>query len=1064
MSHDIKTVKGSKGGKSGGGGSAPYEAPDNLLVDSTAYIIDLISEGEIEGWANPAMPGTCIFFDDTPLQNADGTFNFEGVEYWLREGTPDQDPVPGFSAVENEISVGVEITEPIPVVRSIAGDDIDAVRIKVGVSNLSTLDVNTGDLTEATVEFDIEMQVGVAAFEKIGSYSISGKTTSGYQRGYRIELPPLRPVNFKIVRTTPDATSSELQDSLFFISMTEIIDAKLSYPNTAYVALAIPAAAFGGSIPRRSYRMKGVICWVPSNYDPVARTYDETTIWDGTFKLAYTSNPAFFTYTVYIENRWGLGERISVALVDKWNIYTIGKYCDGMVDDGFGGLEPRFQLNGVMNTRKRAYDVITQLSAAMRAVTYWGLGSVVTVQDAPADPVKLVVNANVVGGNFNYSGTALAARKTAAVASFRHPDDHFRLKPGIVYEDVDAIARFGRRQVDLSMPFNTSPGAALRYCKWLVDTNINQTEMVNYQAGFDHASLRPGNRILISDKYRVGYRMAGRILSINPDRVTVTLDDKVYLEAGETHTLMVTTDVGKFEEYAFAGSLSGNHSVIVVDTALPSDILHGTPFVVKATNLLPRLFSCLSNKPEDNLYSVVAAQDDANKYARVEQDILVDDGDPYILPNINLVPAAPSSVNVDVWYGSQPAGIVATATWPVSADSPVATYRVEFTNSSGVRNFVQDTRTVSLDIPIAGNHKGPYKIHVAAENALQSRSIFTTKEFTIPNSVLIPDMVTGFRIKLLGDQAQLAWNAGKANVSHFYIRHVPVGVAAKWARGIDVDADVVGRSIQVAALPGTYMIKAVSVFGTVSDVAAIITNVGSSLVNYNVVSVMDEAPLFLGVKSTGVTIDGDALVMDGVYSGEYLFDQQLDLTDVYQSRLSARFVGFGVSENNFMSGWIPLSGVERLAGEVSESLWDVTLQIRTTLDDPASPSAVWSDWIAFRVGDEIARGYEFKVVMNIADLNASIRIVELEVSVDMPDRVVGGDDIDCPVGGVYVTFSPAFKERPAITVTGQELPTGARDIRSNVTGAGFHQKYVNSSDGDIAASFDWVAKGYGRVG
>ncbi|WP_420567835.1 TipJ family phage tail tip protein [Thalassovita sp.] len=727
MLDDIKPVSGRKGGKGGGSSRTPYEAPDNLLTDSTAYLIDVVSEGEIEGWADADNPGTCIYFDDTPLQNADGSFNFEGVEYWLRTGTPDQEPVPGFSAVENEVGVSVVVEQQQPVARSITATDVDAVRVKVGVASLSTLNTENGDLTEATVDFAIEMQAGAGGWEAVGTHTINGKTTSGYQRAYRVELPEVRPVSIRVRRITEDSDSSNIQDDLYFISYTEVIDAKLRYPDTAYVALAVPASAFGGRVPRRSYRLKGVKCWVPSNYDPVARTYDESTIWDGTFIRAFTSNPAFLTYTVLIEDRWGLGERIAPELVDKWRIYQIGKYCDELVPDGQDGMEPRFTMNGVMNTREAAYQVITQLSAAFRGVTYWGAGAVVPVQDAPADPVKIVTNANVVDGAFNYAGTGLSARKTAVVASYRHPDDHFKVKAGLVFEDHDAIQRYGRRQIDTTLAFTSSRGEALRTAKWIVDTNLTSQETVSYQAGFDHAAIRPGDKLLISDKHRIGFRVGGRITGVAGDRLSVTLDAPVSIEAGESYQLLIATDVGEYLTVNVDTDPGDGITDLGLVSALPVNVMPGAVFVLSATDMEPRLFRVVSNTPEKHLFNIVALEDDADKYARVEQGIFTSDDAPFIIPaNDPLSP--PEGLTAQAFVRPDPGSLSKLrilASWSSSLSPLVTNYIVHIKEPDAPWRKVGETAEASFEIIPRSDALGEYRVRVRAVSILGEKSPFS---------------------------------------------------------------------------------------------------------------------------------------------------------------------------------------------------------------------------------------------------------------------------------------------------------------------------------------------------
>lgn len=743
MLDNVKQVSGRKGGGKGGGSSrTPYEAPDNLLTDSTAYLIDVVSEGEIEGWADPENPGTCIYFDDTPLQNPDGSYNFEGVEYWLRTGTPDQEPVPGFSAVENEVGVSVLVEQQQPVVRSITAADVDAARIKVGVASLSTLNTETGDLTEAKVDFAIEMQAGSGGWETVGSYSISGKTTSGYQRAYRVELPEVRPVAIRVRRITPDSESSNIQNDLFFVSYTEVIDAKLRYPDTAYVALAVPASAFGGRIPRRSYRLKGVKCWVPSNYDPVARTYDETSIWDGTFKHAFTRNPAFLTYTVLLENRWGLGERIAPDLVDKWRIYQIAKYCDELVPDGLGGMEPRFTMNGVMNTREAAYQVITQLSAAFRGVTYWGAGAVVPVQDAPSDPVKIVTNANVVGGAFNYAGTGLSARKTAVVASYRHAEDHFKVKAGLVFEDHDAIQRYGRRQTDATLPFTSSRGEALRTAKWIVDTNLTSKETVNYQAGFDHAAIRPGDKLLISDKHRIGFRVGGRIAGVASDRLSVTLDAPVSIHVGESYQLLIATDVGEYVTVDVDAEPGEDVSDLALVSVLPPSVTAGAVFVLSATDMEPRLFRVVSNTPDKHLFNIVALEDDAEKYDRVELGINVAEDPPYVLPTSD-TPSAPTGLTLQAFLMPDPGSkskFRLLASWAPSENPLVTRYLVRIKEPTGSWRDVDTISETSIEITPRRDDAGEYQVRVHALTVIGEYSPFASK--SVQNNNVFPRPLT----------------------------------------------------------------------------------------------------------------------------------------------------------------------------------------------------------------------------------------------------------------------------------------------------------------------------------
>lgn len=751
---DIRGAGGGGGGGKGGGGSAyvPREDADNLFATSTAYLIDVISEGEIEGFADPAYPAKCIYFDDTPLQNPDGSYNFTGVKWWLRTGAPDQDPVPGFSAVESEVGVAVQVTTAAPVVRQISDPEIDAARVTVAVPALSAL-TDKGDLLQTSVVYAIDIKAGDAAWQQVVFTAITGKTTGGYQRAHRLDLPAVRPVSVRVRRITADSASAQVNDDLYFTSYTEIIDAKLSYPDTAYVALAVPASAFGGRVPRRSYRIKGLRIWVPSNYDPETGTYDESTIWDGTFQRAYSNNPAFFLYTVWRDNRWGLGDRIAPELIDKWAVYQIGKYCDGMVDDGRGGQERRFVIDGALTTRESAYDVITQLSATFRGMTYWGAGAVVPVQDAPADPVKLVTNANVIDGRFSYSGTAMAARKTAAVAAFRDTADHYRLKPAAVHEDVAGIQRYGRRQVDLSLPFETRHGGALRACRWEVETNLRATETVSYQAGFDHAAIRPGDVVFISDKHRLFLRAGGRLLGVADDRLSVTIDAPFTPEAGEAYSLMATTATGGFVTIETDPAPGTPVTELPLVEALPADVLPGAVFVLNASGIAPRRFRVLGNTPEGHLFNVLALVDDPGKFDRVEQGIVIEDPDPWLIPSRS-VAAPPGSVSITTYLQPDPGSaskLRFQVDWTPSPAALVERYVVYFKEPGRARRYITETRELSVPIVPEGEAAGQYiatVYAVSAEGKLSGAATgtldFTVTPYVTPENPTVIGAVSGF--------------------------------------------------------------------------------------------------------------------------------------------------------------------------------------------------------------------------------------------------------------------------------------------------------------------------------
>jgi predicted phage tail protein len=406
-------IIGAGGGGKGGGGSArvAQEAPDSLRSKAYARVVDLVCEGEIEGLAAGLQS---VYLDDTPIQNPDGSYNFTGVTLETRPGTQQQSYIPGFSSVENEVAVGVECKANQPVVRTINDPDVDAVRIKVSIPTLTLQDTTNGDLNGTSVSYAIDVQAHGAGYVQILADTVSGKTTSRYQRSYYIPLTGTGPWDVRLRRITADSTQTSLQNKTFLESYTEVIESKLRYPNSALMALRVDASQFT-SIPRRSYDLKLLRVRIPSNYFPETRSY--AGVWDGTFKVAWTDNPAWCFYDLVTSTRYGLGSFIPESQVDKWALYRVARYCDELVPNGLGGYEPRFTCNLYLQSREQAYKVVQDMASIFRGMAYWSGGAITVTQDAPQDAVYQFTAANVIGGEFAYQGSSARARHTVALVS-----------------------------------------------------------------------------------------------------------------------------------------------------------------------------------------------------------------------------------------------------------------------------------------------------------------------------------------------------------------------------------------------------------------------------------------------------------------------------------------------------------------------------------------------------------------------------------------------------------------------------------------------------------------------
>lgn len=526
---NLPVLAGSGGGKSGGNQRAPVEAPDSLRSIELAKVLDIVSEGEIVGFADAANPLSCVFFNYTPLANADGSLNFKNVQIESRVGTMTQDYIPGFEAVENEIGINVELRSDAPWVRAISNPELTAARVTLSVQALSKANTSNGDVTGYYIGFKIELKVGSGSYTDVIYSAFSGKSTSPYSRSYRIELPPSATGwTIRITRFTPNANSATIQDITRIDSYTEIADVKLRYPMTALVGVVIDAEQFS-SIPTRTYRLKGRIIKVPTNYNPVTRVY--TGIWDGTFQLRYSNNPAWVFYDLVMNDRYGLGHMITADQVDRYALYKIGRYCDEMVPDGKGGTEPRFTCNIFFQQQNDALRVLLDLASVFRGILYAANGAIAANADMPEDDHALYTPSNVIDGLFTYSGTSRKVRHTVALVSWNDMEDFGR--PKIEYvDDPSGIARYGIQPTDVLAVGCTSRGQARRLGKYMLATERYETDSVVFSVGLDGLVPAPGKIIAISDPLRAGKRTGGRVRSATIN--TVTLDRLPEMNPGDT--------------------------------------------------------------------------------------------------------------------------------------------------------------------------------------------------------------------------------------------------------------------------------------------------------------------------------------------------------------------------------------------------------------------------------------------------------------------------------------------------------------------------------------------------
>lgn len=1182
MRQNRLTIKGSGGGGSSKSkASTPRparEAPNTLQSKNIAKLVDVVSEGPIVGLANGLQS---VFLNKTPLQNPDGSFNFEGVTVEEKVGEPDQSPLSGIPFTETEVAVGVEVTKDTPVVRTVTNPNLDAIRVKIRLPRLTSTNTKTGDLNGSEVKFLIEVQEdggsyqavnanyawttftsvtdadatglrvtvqkmvsGVigsnvsqeftveykktsdvswttlgtrtveqvvtapavysdppqtnnsvtlsTTFELLGlvadeyevrvttsgasivlreqrtqeNITISGKTTSPYEESYRVNLPTEvngAPWNIRVTRISDDPDNLNTQNQTYFSTYTEVIDQKLIYPDSAYYGVTADAELFGQELPDRAYEVKGLLIRVPSNYDPETRTY--TGIWDGTFQTAYSNNPAWVFYDLLVENRYGLGDYINTSQIDKFALYDIAEYCDEMVDDGYGGEEPRFQINGVINSRAEAYDILNAIASAFRGMIYWGSGAVTVTQDAPSDPIALVTVSNVIDGEFTYSSTALKARHSAVLVSWNDPSEGYEQAIAVV-QDPTLVNKYGWRQLDTAAFMCTSRGQAVRFGKWILDSERYETETITYSASFDHMSVRPGDIILVQDPAYANIEYGGRIATPGID--TIVLDRSIELSSGETYTLSVVLPDGTVEDTTVLNSPETTDTLLL-DYTLSDVPAVGAQWIITSSAVEPRKFRVVSVVEKDkNIYEVTALFHDPNKYDRVENNLIVEE------PNYTLFKTgeltAPTDLSVQEY--KYRAGIsvksAATLSWKPSTDPRTYLYEVDYL-PEGEASYITLGTVKATSIDIQDVQAASYTFRIRGVDGLGARrSSYVTLTTQLNGLLDAPENVDNFSIQVIGENAFLSWTAvTDLDLSHYEIRFSTLTSGVTWGSSNTlikkVSRDATGVSVPLAI--GTYSIKAVDTSDIYSDAAAFVQTNIAALNNLNVVETLTEDPDFNGVKdntevvTNSLRISGDPLNSPGIY---YFANAPFDLGSVFTCRLTPTVISGGADIYDIVSSWPSIAERESWAS-VDPSSWEVEVQVATSNGDGIGTDEAWSDWETLLVGDYTARSFDFRVILRSNSEGITPDIEGLSVKIDMPDRVASGNDISSTASGITVTYEPAFKNVPDIAIAAQDMATGDYYVISGKSSTGFTINFYDSTDTGIDRTFDYIVKGYGYI-
>ena len=684
------------GGKKSGGAATPYEVPNTLNSAQSLRIVDAVCEGEIRGFANGNdAPWKSVFLNDTPVQNADGSFNFKGLAGFFLRGTPDQPYIPGFDVSERTVAVSAEVKKSTPIVRAVTDKLVGRLRVTLGVDRNFQVQGNGDTLAAHTVlRVELVNKDGVRAVESV---TFSERAGGVYYQDVLFDQLPEAPFNIRVSRLTDDAASDKTGNKTYFASFVEMIDAKLSYPHTVLSALAVDSDQFGNSVPRRNYLLDGMLVNVPSNYNPDTREYAGS-VWDGSFKKAWTNNPAWVFYDVLTQPRYStLARRLKAADIDKWTLYQIAKYCDELVDDGFGGKEPRFVCNAYLSEKRQAAELLTDLASVFRGLPVWDGRRFSVVMDADADAVAQYANSNVKDGLFTYSGAAFKSISTAVMVQYVDKYDGYRTKTEYVQDD-EAVRRYGLNVRQVAAFGCDSRGQAARFGAWMLQTGLRQQDAVSFTVGREGLRHLPYDVIRIMDNDYAGADFSGRLKAVSG--LTVTLDRPVEAEIGSRFSVEADGVLQTLE--VMAKPAADRLELSAAPQAAAGDVwvLQGR---VKA-----RLYRVVSSKENtaDGTFTVSALRHDPQKYG------VVDGWAKFDREITTLHNVVPQLMNPSLTAG----GGRLTMTWDnLTADGQVLTYDVKIYRNNVLYRHIPDAQTAEIVLENLLN--GSYRAEIRGRNA-----------------------------------------------------------------------------------------------------------------------------------------------------------------------------------------------------------------------------------------------------------------------------------------------------------------------------------------------------------
>ena len=1069
---------GGKGG--GGGGGTPTEAKDNLDSKQFAKVLDLIGEGEIQGLTDGAKS---IYINNTPLQAADGTYNFKDVSWEARTGTSSQTNIPITENTSTVKSTGyTTIEKATPRVIQITDSDVDAVKVTISIPTLQELS-DKGDIYGTEIELSIAVQYNGGSYATVVSGNagtIKGRTGDLYQRDYLINLSGAFPVNIKVTRVTDDSTSSKLSNAFQWNTYTEITYDSRTYNNSALIGLRLDAEQFN-SIPTRQYRVKGIKVKIPHN--ATVRS-DGSLSYTGTFNgtlgaAQWTNDPSWCLYDLLTSSRYGLGDHLASGDLDVFSFYTVSQYCSEQVDDGTGtgATEPRFSCNVSIQNATEAYGLVAQLCSVFRGMPYWAAGAMTITQDSPADASYLFTLANVLPPGFTYSNSSQKTRPTVVVAKYLDLDLR-----DVQYEEVVDTAnqtRYGSVVRNIDAFACTSRGQANRLAKWTLYMENIERNTVSFVASLEAGvTVRPGQIIEIADPVKSGERKAGRIKSATTTAITADSSTDLTYSAGSTLSVILSDN--SVEKRDVSG-ISG--AVITVSSAFSSAPNANSIFVYETTSIASSTWRVISvEESERSTYTITALEYNAGKYSHIEDGIALTTRD---ITNLDIPPAAPNGLVAEetIYENTGIARAKIQLSWTSSTDNVYIRWRYESGNWES--RTAEGTKGFDILDTVSGNYT--IEVYSLSASGLRSASPASLNPFSAVGKTALPAQVSGITLLPIDESsAILSWTrASELDVilgGKTLIRHSTLTSGAQWNTAQDIGIEATGSQTQkqVPILGGTYLLKFEDDGGRQSPTP------GSSDSDWNATRITVDLPTpserllvqtidehtanFTGSKTNTIydaSLDGLKLTESSSAvstSGEYAFANSTDLSHVYDVNLkrnikasSYQIDSLWDSRTDSIDSWGDIDSV----GAASADKCNGAVYIRTTSDNP-SGSPTWSDWQELTNVLVRARGIQYKAVLTSSDTNQNIKVTELGATVELQGRT---ESISTPVttgSSIYtVSFANPFKNTPNVAITPTTQQSGDFYEVTSLSRTGFQITFKNGSS-TVARPFAWAASGFGK--